>query len=447
MIQRHTLLYIDTRPEDHNSEIDWTIWQDPNSILIPEGVTQPSIKTQTHDVNPRELFTPQQMEKILQEDAGILQNLRTVKHFEGLVDYIHRNGHEDVITINFGIATHPQTDFGGHELGDWIYRLSVKCKDQFKNLNFRFANCWDSYGTNMRRWLPWFLDSINLIDNSKISIEVANYEMAQLLKRSLPGADVRFNLVYFKRMVRQNMEVSPKETFGLWEGKRKKSFLCLNNFPKWHRDKVVDYIHKDCDSRKFHVSYLYRDIHLNHSQTTQTHDIQHWQDTPPWTIMNDAYFYIATETHYNNYFDWHKGPTEASKMFPYWTEKMLKSAYYYLPMIVVGMPGVLKSWRDAGFESFPELFNEGYDTIKNREKRMDAILNEVGKYAEMETATLHDIYHKPEIIAKLKRNKAKFNEYVRKEPSFQWTKIDRLYRNDKDYSGLNPHLDEIFLDK
>ena len=78
---------------------------------------------------------------------------------------------------------------------------------------------------------------------------------------------------------------------------------------------------------------------------------------------------------------------------------------------------------------------------------MDAILNEVGKYAEMETAALHDIYHKPEIIAKLKRNKAKFNEYVRKEPSLQWTRIDRLYRNDKDYSGLNPHLDEIFLDK
>ena len=118
-------------------------------------------------------------------------------------------------TINFGIATHPQTDFGGHELGDWIYRLSIKCKDHFKNLNFRFANCWDSYGTNMRRWLPWFLDSIDLIDNSKISIEIANYEMAQLLKRSLPGADVRFNLVYFKRMVRQNMEVSPKETFSV----------------------------------------------------------------------------------------------------------------------------------------------------------------------------------------------------------------------------------------
>ena len=115
MIQRHTLLYIDTRPEDHKSEIDWTIWQDPNSILIPEGVTQPSIKTQTHDVNPRELFSPQQMEKILQEDAGILQNLRTVKHFEGLVDYIHRNGHTDVITINLGSATHPQTDFGGQE--------------------------------------------------------------------------------------------------------------------------------------------------------------------------------------------------------------------------------------------------------------------------------------------------------------------------------------------
>ena len=60
---------------------------------------------------------------------------------------------------------------------------------------------------------------------------------------------------------------------------------------------------------------------------------------------------------------------------------------------------------------------------------------------------VHKLYHDPDVQAKLIHNKLKFNEYVRRDDLLQWTNLATLFKPGKDYVGLNPHLDEIFLDK
>ena len=61
--------------------------------------------------------------------------------------------------------------------------------------------------------------------------------------------------------------------------------------------------------------------------------------------------------------------------------------------------------------------------------------------------TLHEIYHSPDMIKKLKHNKSVFNRFVRQDPSMQYTKLHKLYEKHWIDIGLNPLLDEIFLDK
>ena len=53
----------------------------------------------------------------------------------------------------------------------------------------------------------------------------------------------------------------------------------------------------------------------------------------------------------------------------------------------------------------------------------------------------------PDMIKKLKHNKSVFNRFVREDPSMQYTKLHKLYEKPWIDIGLNPLLDEIYLDK
>ena len=450
MAMKHQIILIDETGfyKDEYGHIDWGHRQMPNSILIPEDTgLPPSIKTETHDIHPQELLNAPMMDRVMQNDPGILGKIRKVCSYNELKDYINNNAHNTIITINFGIATHPSTDFTGHDLGDWIFRLSKHCEEHFKNLKWRFANNWDCYGHNFEKWINWFKESTALIDDSKMLISVANYEQAKEIRKYFMGADVRFNLVYFKRMVRESLRVSPDETFKIHKHQRSKVGICLNNFAKRHRDNIVDFLYVDCDPRKFYISHIHRGIKLQHPQDVSTGNIQNWQDTPPYEIMGDGYIYIATETFYQQYYRWHSGIVKENKMMPFITEKCLKSAYYYLPMLIVGQAGALQVWKDLGFKSFPEFFDESYDKEQNPDKRMDMLKVQIKRYAEMTPEGVHKLYHDPDVQAKLIHNKLKFNEYVRRDDLLQWTNLATLFKPGKDYVGLNPHLDEIFLDK
>ena len=63
----------------------------------------------------------------------------------------------------------------------------------------------------------------------------------------------------------------------------------------------------------------------------------------------------------------------------------------------------------------------------------------------MPLPTLHDLYHSKPVQEKLIHNKQQFNKYVRQDPLCNMVKLDKLYKPNTPFIGLNPHLDEIYF--
>lgn len=57
------------------------------------------------------------------------------------------------------------------------------------------------------------------------------------------------------------------------------------------------------------------------------------------------------------------------------TEKSFKPSKEKHPFIIVGAPGALQAFRDMGFKTFSEFWDENYDNLTDPRQRMNAILN------------------------------------------------------------------------
>ena len=86
---------------------------------------------------------------------------------------------------------------------------------------------------------------------------------------------------------------------------------------------------------------------------------------PDW--ITDTYFSIVTETGtgYNQ---------------PQVTEKIYKLMFFCHPFIVVGPRGHLAALRRYGFKTFPELFDESYDTMDDDFKKTKFICDQIEYY-------------------------------------------------------------------
>jgi hypothetical protein len=71
---------------------------------------------------------------------------------------------------------------------------------------------------------------------------------------------------------------------------------------------------------------------------------------------------IVTETNYNS-------------QYVTLTEKSFKPSKEKHPFIIVGAAGTLQAFRDMGFKTFSEFWNESYDNIHDPRHRMHALYN------------------------------------------------------------------------
>ena len=74
------------------------------------------------------------------------------------------------------------------------------------------------------------------------------------------------------------------------------------------------------------------------------------------------------------------------------------------PFIVLGGRGTLKHLKKLGFQTFPELFDESYDSIINHTDRLLAVVDSVEKACKIDDKEFHDIYCR-EIIPKVYHNR------------------------------------------
>lgn len=122
--------------------------------------------------------------------------------------------------------------------------------------------------------------------------------------------------------------------------------------------------------------------------------------------FNDTYFSLVNETIVEN---------DNEPLFL--TEKVYMTIMNYHPFLIFGSNDILAYLKSKGYYTFPELFDESYDNIKDIIKRKNKILKNVEDVCSMNKKKLIEI-HK-DIIPKLIENKKTFLNQKRRKNLLQ----------------------------
>lgn len=182
--------------------------------------------------------------------------------------------------------------------------------------------------------------------------------------------------------------------------KKDKKFLCFNKVPREHRimllDKIFEHDLLDQAYYSFQGEILFWETDKTWLDTVDQkyiHFLQHKDKFPlvlnitpernnPVDIIPDdykyfdnSYFSVVTETVYEENND-----TESSIFF---SEKVWKPIIMQHPFILVGRYKMLAKLKEYGYKSFDPWIDESYDNIRNPEKRMDAIVEEIKRLCSL----------------------------------------------------------------
>lgn len=111
--------------------------------------------------------------------------------------------------------------------------------------------------------------------------------------------------------------------------------------------------------------------------------------------VHDAFVNIVTETLFDEHWRGHR------PLFV--TEKTYKAIYCCQPFLIVGPPGILAYLRSCGYETFPELFDETYDSITDPVGRMRHVVREIEKLCQRPLTEVQALYES--FIPRLRRNR------------------------------------------
>ena len=131
--------------------------------------------------------------------------------------------------------------------------------------------------------------------------------------------------------------------------------------------------------------------------------------------FSETYFSFVTETVFES--------NPAAPLFI--TEKTYMPFTNYHPFIITSGPGCLTYLKEQGYQTFPELFDESYDQITDRAKRLSIIMNQIESWCNKDIKELHDAYWS--VWDKLEHNRKHF--FARKHKS-EWIKLIN-FLNDK----------------
>ena len=131
--------------------------------------------------------------------------------------------------------------------------------------------------------------------------------------------------------------------------------------------------------------------------------------------FTETYFSFVTETVFES--------NPGAPLFI--TEKTYMPFINYHPFIITSGPGCLKYLRKQGYETFPELFDESYDDITDRAKRLSIIMNQIDSWCSKDIKELHKAYWS--VWDKLEHNRKHF--FARQHKS-EWVELLN-FLNDK----------------
>ena len=147
---------------------------------------------------------------------------------------------------------------------------------------------------------------------------------------------------------------------------------------EWHQQHEIKEMNLDVDART--------DAWHNRGMTAE-----HYADT---------YFNVTTET-------W---PAEPSFFV---TEKIYKPIMNLQPFILLGHPGLLAYLKENGYETFPEFFDEHYDTIEDHPMRFWHVVENIKRVNSFPKEELHNLYKR--VWPKLLHNRQKLLDHSHTE--------------------------------
>lgn len=186
------------------------------------------------------------------------------------------------------------------------------------------------------------------------------------------------------------------------------SFLMPMRLQKAARDKIICYLGNHLDRAVW--SYVAKDRRLP-GIPSESLDDQRWFN-PAW--YDGTWFSVVNESKCE----------DNQELF--WTEKTCKPLAFFHPFLLVACPGLLDKLRQFGFETWPELFDESYDTMPRLEDRMCHVVAQVQKF---EPGSLRQ----ESVQRKLKHNHDRFFD------------LDLVYRN-IEKRLISPLLDFLHTD-
>jgi len=357
-------------------------------------------------------------------------NKKYVLSFKNIYDVIEvasRNPHITfLVELGFPIYTWLE-DFGA------VQKLCNTIQE-YNNIHLLFVNGWDLYNdtlyTDLNKEIHQGVYEYSrclTINHNRIHFYVCNIAVIEKIKSYFSRSSVLYYNIYFNRILERRQQTG-FEKYIPCNTQRKKHFLCLNNYNKAHRTDIVSYI-KNNHSDKFIYSYLKPDdenIHLKnildveHNMST----ITDWQDSISPEYIDSTYLYIATETFGINKFTVYNysGPDESVyQHHDGWiSEKTLKSAYNMQPVMILGPAGSLATFKSLGFKTFPEIFNETYDSITDYDNRFKAVKDNIDRLTSMSIEEIHQLYHSKSVQEKLMHNRELFEDYANNDPFKQF---------------------------
>ena len=265
------------------------------------------------------------------------------------------------------------------------------------------------------------------IEEERLTFVVNNMLTIKKLKNFFRKSTIEFESDFLPRFHRTTDPYLP------FKGHRQNHFICLNSRITHHRDVIYNFL-KDKNNSilsyrlrgifleennpwnnnqkeifKEHPEYL--DLPHGHFAEDSDNNWQKYQDRLEPKYYNDACIYVCTETLCGSFMhDSSQGMLDKSDNVTHWfTEKVFKSFYYKLPMIVVGMPYVLEALRMLGFRTWNNFWDESYDWKMSEEQRLSIITTQLEELSNKSIEQLNDMYYSDDMQEILNHNHKLFN--------------------------------------
>lgn len=244
----------------------------------------------------------------------------------------------------------------------------------------------------------------NFPDSFVILVTTSKYQ-------DIPHSSDRYIILQIPSAYAWYSEQMPRFSCQLESRTFKKKFLSLNHRSAWPRQALAQSLVQSGLLQHFYFSYHCHD--RDGIGLRKTYDIVNNQIGRCWfndAIDFDSFFELLPMTldSFTVSTDWLSSQTEfytnsfasvVNETYinenedPFFTEKAFKPLAHGHPFLLFSSSGALKLLRDLGFETFPDVFDESYDTLQSPQMRFEHILKQIHGLCALPNDVIMDIFH------------------------------------------------------